>query len=192
MSKKAPSEFSATMIGVHDRANSNSWAKQAYKEEGKQVASYLTGVHHARKLPAMQLNYSETVNKLSKLQVDKPITRAPPAQKEPERHSKNHAQVVVKQDAYLNKMRNDIKSETFINDRKRRYNFSQGQTASIRDVFENSGPAPARGEKIFPQKATHLQVLALTGALKSPDANILPPDVPRARRWMGDQEGWEK
>lgn len=192
MSGRKTSQFSATMIGVHDQANKNDWAKQAYKEEGRQVAAYLTGVHHARKLPAMQLNYAETVNKLSKLQVEKPITRAPPAQAAPERHSANHAQVVVKQEAYLNKMRADIKSENFINDRKRRYNFSQGQTASIRDVFENSGPAPARGEKLFPQKATHLQVLALTGALKMPDANKLPPDVPRGKRWMGDQEGWEK
>jgi hypothetical protein len=191
MSKRAPSEFSATMIGVHDTSNKNDWSKQAYRQEAKQVASYLTGVHHARKLPAMQLNYSETVNKLSKLQVEKPITRAPPPQKEPERHSKNHGEVVLKQEAYLNKMRNDIKQETFVNDRKRRYNFSQGQTASIRDVFENKGEPP-RGEKLFPQKATHLQVLALTGALKMPDANKLPPDVPRARRWLGDQEGWER
>lgn len=190
MSKKAPSEFSATMIGVHDKANKNDWAQKAYKAEAQQVATYLTGVHHARKLPAMQLNYAETVGKLSHMQTGKPVTRAPPEAKALERHSKNHGQVVVKQKEYLNQMNNGIKNENFINDRKRRYNFSQGQTASIKDVFENRSAAPT--EKIFPQAATHLQVLALTGALKMPDANKLPPDVPRAVRWLGDQEGWEK
>ena len=189
---KSPSQFSATMIGVHDLANKNDWAKQAYREEANQVASYLTGVHHARKLPAMQLNYSDTVNKLSKLQCDKPVVVAPPVSKEPPRHSANHSQVVVKQKEYMNRMTDDLNKESNINLRKRRYNFSQGATSSVKGVFDGSSKVPSGGEKLFPQKATHLQVLALTGMLKMPSANVMPPDVPRRVRWLGDEEGWEK
>lgn len=44
---------------------------------------------------------------------------------------------------------------------------------------------------LFPQKATHTQILALTGTLKAPDANIIPPRVPRPKKWLGDGKGWE-
>lgn len=44
---------------------------------------------------------------------------------------------------------------------------------------------------IFPQKATHTQILAMTGSLKAPDANKIPPEVPRNKKWLGDGKGWE-
>lgn len=44
---------------------------------------------------------------------------------------------------------------------------------------------------LFPQKATHIQVLALTGTLKSTDANILPPRVSKSKKWLGDGVGWD-
>ena len=188
--QKQPSPFSACMIGVHDNTHKNDSVKQAYKEEAKQVASYLTGVHHARKLPAMQLNYSDTINKLSKLQATKPVEVAPVTPAEPPRHSKDHAYQVVKQEAYMNKLKTDLYQEVKINDRKRNYNFAVGQTASIKGVFEGTAPMPK--QDLFPQKATHLQILAMTGALKMPDANILPPEVARRKRWLNDEIGWEK
>jgi len=46
-------------------------------------------------------------------------------------------------------------------------------------------------DMIFPQKATHNQILAITGMLKAPDANKAPPSVPRTRKWLGDGKGWE-
>lgn len=190
MPPKKTSEFSATMIGIHGNTNNkDDFAKKAYKEEANSIASYLTGVHHARKLPAMQLNYPDTVNKLSKNQAHIPVVVQPPAAADPPRHSKNHASEVLKQDQFLNKMKTDMKNEIFINDRKRRYNFSLGQKASVKQVFEGTAPMPQH--VLFPQKATHLQVLALTGTLKMPAADKLPAEVPRGKRWLGDSVGWE-
>lgn len=44
--------------------------------------------------------------------------------------------------------------------------------------------------ELFPQGATHEQILALTNTLKAPDANKLPPEVPSLRKWKGDHVGW--
>lgn len=187
--KTKTSEFSATMIGVHDKANKNDNQTKLYREEAKEISKYLTSVHHARKLPAMQLNYSETVNKLSKIQGNVPLAVAPPAAAAPVRHSRDHKQHLMKEEQFYNNMRQDIKKETYINDRKARYNFAMGQKAQIKEIFEGTAAIPKN--QLFPQKATHLQVLALTGALKMPDANTLPPDVPARKRWLGDNVGWE-
>ncbi|RYH11907.1 hypothetical protein EON65_38575 [archaeon] len=52
------------------------------------------------------------------------------------------------------------------------------------------GTAPMPKIELFPQGATHTQILALTNTLKAPDANKLPPEVPRLRKWRGDDKGW--
>ena len=44
---------------------------------------------------------------------------------------------------------------------------------------------------LYPQKASHQQVLALTGALKMPNPHIEPPEVPRRKKWLGDDAGWD-
>lgn len=54
-----------------------------------------------------------------------------------------------------------------------------------------TGEAPPGKEILFPQVATHQQILALTGSLKMPDPNKQPPDVPRGRKWLGDGVGWD-
>jgi hypothetical protein len=46
-------------------------------------------------------------------------------------------------------------------------------------------------EPIFPQNPSHQQVLMITGKLKMPDANKIPPAMPARRRWLGDDKGWE-
>lgn len=43
---------------------------------------------------------------------------------------------------------------------------------------------------LFPQKASHQSVLALTGMLACPDARIPPPNVPRRQKWLGEDVGW--
>ena len=45
-------------------------------------------------------------------------------------------------------------------------------------------------DPIFPQKATHTQILAMTGKLKSSDARIQPPAVAPRRKWLGEDKGW--
>lgn len=54
-----------------------------------------------------------------------------------------------------------------------------------------NGTAALPGKVLYPQKATHEQILALTGTLKAPNANIVPPPVPRNKKWLGDGIGWE-
>ena len=44
---------------------------------------------------------------------------------------------------------------------------------------------------LFPQKATHTQILALAGTLKAPDARIVPPRIARGKKWLGDGVGWD-
>lgn len=43
---------------------------------------------------------------------------------------------------------------------------------------------------LFPQGATHEQILAITGTLKAPDPRIIPPAIPKLKKWKGDNEGW--
>ena len=45
---------------------------------------------------------------------------------------------------------------------------------------------------LYPQKATHSQILAMTGSLKAPDPNIVPPLIPRGRKWLGEGIGWQE
>lgn len=42
---------------------------------------------------------------------------------------------------------------------------------------------------LFPNGATHEQILAISGLLKAPNANIIPPEVRRQRKWK-DDVGW--
>jgi hypothetical protein len=44
---------------------------------------------------------------------------------------------------------------------------------------------------LYPQKASHVQILAMTGKLMAPNANIVPPRVTRNKKWLGDGQGWE-
>ena len=133
--QRTPSQFSACMIGVHDKGSQNNAVNSAYKAEAKEVANYLTGVHHARKLPAMQLNYAETVGKLSRLQNSKPLTVEPPATATATQHrSKDSAMQVLNQTEYLSKMKADLSREVNVNNRKKNYNFSMGQTSNVSQV----------------------------------------------------------
>lgn len=53
------------------------------------------------------------------------------------------------------------------------------------------GTAPIPKHIFFPFKATHDQILALTGTRSAKDPNIIPPKVAKPRRWLGDDLGWE-
>lgn len=43
---------------------------------------------------------------------------------------------------------------------------------------------------LFPVGASHTQILAMTGTLKAPRADIIPPAIPRTTKWKGEGEGW--
>jgi hypothetical protein len=86
------STLSATMIGIQNNNAKGDPAAAAYKKEAKNVSEFLTGIHHSRKLPSMQINYSETVKKLSKCQSKVSVALEPPKPAEPAKHSKNYEQ----------------------------------------------------------------------------------------------------
>lgn len=54
-----------------------------------------------------------------------------------------------------------------------------------------NGTAPIPKHQLYPQKASHQQILAMTGSLKAPDARIIPPRMAKTRKWLGDGVGWD-
>jgi hypothetical protein len=89
-------------------------------------------------------------------------------------------------------LNNSIRDERAMNERKRLFNREVGRTALVNQVFHwQSSKNNEVRERIFPQKATHVQVLAMTGNLKSGDAQKMPPLLPKGKRWLGDGQGWE-
>jgi len=97
----------------------------------------------------------------------------------------------LKHKEYHEQVNEKVRIEKDLNDRKRMYNREVGRTAVVDKVFNGGAENNNIREMIFPQKATHNQVLAITGMLKAPDANKLPPSVPKTRKWLGDGKGWE-
>lgn len=186
MTTKSP--FSATMIGIHDNnksTNSPSSPAQVYKKESKEVLSFLEGVHHSRKISHQQVNYADTVQKLSRMQSSVPTYTQNIVNKPQENivHS-------MKYKEFNDKMNGNTRTEQDLNYRKRLYHREIGRVSAVDGIL--SGKAPPSVDRIFPQKASHTQVLAITGTLKAPNANIQPPTVPRPKKWMGDDAGWEK
>lgn len=74
------------------------------------------------------------------------------------------------------------------NNRKLMYNKECGRKAQVSNII--CGRAPPAKEMLFPQGATHQQILALTNSSAAPDARKMPPPVPRPKKWLGDDKGW--
>ena len=53
------------------------------------------------------------------------------------------------------------------------------------------GTGKVEKEYLFPNKISHNQVLAMTGTLSMPDAHSVPPEIPKAKKWLGDDKGWQ-
>lgn len=54
-----------------------------------------------------------------------------------------------------------------------------------------TGRAPVTKEALYPQKPNHQMLLAISGSLKMPDPYKMPPPVPKTRKWLGSDKGWE-
>ncbi len=96
----------------------------------------------------------------------------------------------MKLQQYQQTMSENIRVERELNERKRLYNREVGRKAVVNAVLAGTAPMPK--PMLYPQKATHVQILAMTGNLKAPNANIVPPLVQRNKKWLGDGVGWEK
>jgi hypothetical protein len=96
----------------------------------------------------------------------------------------------VSEQQFQDNMRVSIASETFMNQRKKFYNREIGRKAQVAAIFNGTAAMPSK--VIFPQKATHNQILGMTGTLKAPNPHIIPPFVPsNPKKWMGDGVGWQ-
>lgn len=184
-SGKQQSPWSATMIGVHpDPVSLTNSPKKLYKQEANEVSKYMEGVHHSRKISHQQVNYSETINRRSKQQVSKPLYL-----QKAEQVDKN-ATLNHRYKAFTEQMNKTTKSEQDFNFRRRVHNREMGRISEVDSIVVGRGSVGAK-DPIFPQKATHNQILGMTGKLSAPSANTQPPAVKRTKKWLGDGLGWE-
>lgn len=128
MATKVTSQFSATMIGHQPTTDRNAMSRKVFSEEALQVSQYLQGVHHSRKISHQQVNYSSTVEKLSKLQERIPVY----LQKEVPKVHGVESNPAIRQQHEL--MKEYIVKEKNVNERKRLYNREVGRTAVVDKV----------------------------------------------------------
>jgi hypothetical protein len=179
------SPFSATNIGLNTKSNKHDAAKEYFKREANDIQNYLKGVHHTRKDTYMQVQYASTVDKLGKCLQEKSEYSRISADK-PKSTRDN---LPSNYQEFMTSMSKNISSEFSLNDRRRRYNKEMGRQAVVNDII--SGKAKESKVYLFPHKATHTQILAMTGKLAMPSVDAPPPEVPRERRWLGDAIGFE-
>ena len=161
----------------------------------------------------MQVNYSDTVNKMSDFQKLKPVTLdgTLTATSHSNTHSLNNTMTNThghKQDntngigynnfsmnksmklrEYEAQMAKNVSEESQLNYRKRLYNREVGRKAAVNEIMAGSAPMPKH--VLFAQKMNHNQILAMTGSLAAPDARNIPPLVPKRKKWLGEGVGWE-
>ena len=129
---RAVSQFSAANIGLQKPSRESNSVKEQFREEAQRVTKYLEGVHHSQKQSHAQVNYSETVSKLSKIDHEPQpyVRRLPPA----ETFSSTHNMVVAKRDDTIEAMNRNAHLEHDLNQRKRAYNREVGRVAIVNSV----------------------------------------------------------
>jgi hypothetical protein len=242
---RSPSQYSATMIGVHEQQYNPARYQTAhafylpvcpifvcattqlhvhlfyivvhvfilflvliidremFMEEAREVSELMNGVHHVRKQGHEQVYYPETIDKLSQLQGLRTQTlRAQhslssfPSQTyvssstsasslDARQQVRDFRQTRLKE--YEHEMTERMVQERIINYRKKEYFRETGRKAIVNEII--SGTAPPQKDALFPLTASHEQILAITGKLKASNPNIIPPEVPRQRKFKADK-GW--
>ncbi len=162
--------------------------REVFEAEAAEISKYLQGVHHSRKISHQQVNYSDTVARLGKFQSDVPVY-APKHEEHAATQSFGETAAGFKMKEYNDRMGQYILQEKDMNDRKRLYNREVGRKAVVNKIIDGTAVMPK--PLLFPQKATHTQILALAGTLKAPDARIIPPRIERGKKWLGDGVGWD-
>jgi hypothetical protein len=147
----------------------------------------------------MQVNYSNTVDKLSQtlaatntmnrnlneLTMNASTNHRPSTS----RSSSQDKLKVAKEAEFRELMRTKVLHERKLNERKRFY-YKELSNKSIADEIVK-GIAPMPKHVIFPVKVSHEQVLAMSGGRKSLDPETLPPETIKPKKWLGDGVGWE-
>lgn len=120
----------------------------------------------------MQVNYSNTVEKLNSFQSKVPVETATLSsslytEERPKQSSKFDSTKVHLEKEFTNNMTETIKRESFINDRKRNYNKEVSRKSVALEIMKGTAPMPKH--LLYPQRATHDQILAMTGNLPNID-----------------------
>ena len=192
-SQRLVSEFSAVNIGLKPPNLAQQSLRLQFQEEARKVTDYLQGVHHTSKLGHPQVNYSETVNKLSKinretLEYEPRITMPRPAPQP--RYGSAHETLMANNQERTKNMNEYVKAESKWNQRKRAYNKEVGRVAVVNKILSGTAPLPSKLAPLFPVGASHLQILALTNSFAAPDARKPAPPLPKQRKWLGEGVGW--
>jgi len=166
----------------------NSHIRKHFREEGGRVTEYLKGSHHARKLSHMQVAYGDTVGKLSNFQEQVPTVLKKPEVAMRQTMSKNTEVEQMRLRQAEDTMNVAVKSEQQNNWLKRMHNREVGRKAQVSDIMAGTAPYPK--VELFPQKCTHSQILAMTGTLAAPRADIIPAAPAPRKKWLGEGEGW--
>jgi hypothetical protein len=211
--KKPVSKFSATQIGTVDPSNDrHREAREVYKREAHDISQALEANHHSRRLKNMQVYYPDTITKLSHSH-DQQKTKAPPPQQQQQQIIQSHRSqsskftiicfdlfillthiiccpAIMREQEFTKTKSQQTHKEHDFNNRKLMYNKECGRVAQVRNII--CGEASSTKEMLFPQGATHQQILALTHSDAAPDAHKMPPAVQRPKKWLGDDLGWGK
>lgn len=178
------SKFSAINIGLNgdDRHKP---MRSHYKNEAAEVCQQLANVHHSRRLPYVNKQYPETTGRLSEL-----LSGNQPAIVDNKSEGIRKDNVSThRQEEHIRVLNDGIKAESAFNENKMRYFRNVGRQAVV--YQEMTGRTPLPREFLYPQKASHQQILSLTGSIIMPDPFKTAPSVPRPKRWLGNDVGWE-
>lgn len=194
---KPISKYSSTMIGLTSGDEQFYHLRDQFKQEAQIISEYVGNIHHKRKIPSMQVNYPHTVEKLHHMQLRSSLYHDTTSNKisntgtgkDTYARSTNHFKDIQTHQQFLETMKDTIKNETFINERKRIYNQSIATKSVAKDIIVGKSNIPKH--QIFPVKITHDQVLAMTNTRAAKDANVIPPLIQKPKKWLGDQLGWE-
>lgn len=170
------SQQSITLIGTASAtqfAQQQQQRKQFFREEALQVTRCTEKLHPSRKVLHMQANYPETVKRLQRVYQS--------SSHQPVTSSQYMRPVQTARDdpglkSHLEHLKNETTREYNWNLRTNRYNRSRGRKATVDKIIIGKGPANSGGP-LYPQNATHQQLLALTKSLAMPDPRIPAPEV---------------
>ena len=161
---KSVSQFAATEIGQGRTVDARVGFKTHFKDEAAKVTEYLQGIHHARKLDFMQVGYSDTITKLSKMQSNVPVALT---REDESIHasnkvtSKNSMSESVKLRQWEEGMSKTIAKESHDNLMKRYENREKGRKATVNEIMSGRFSGPEKhgmGHDIFPQKVCFTSV----------------------------------
>ena len=166
---------SITLIGTASEtefAHKQQQRKEVFKREAQKVTMATEGLHPCRKVLFMQSGYPETVRRLQGAYDParhQPVTNRQYSRQP--RESRNEEGIL----AHMEHLAGQTTKEHSWNYRAQRYNKSRGWKATVDKIMVGQGPPPKA--ILYPQNASHQQLLALTHSLAMPDPRVPPPDI---------------